>query len=90
MEMFFEAAMVVALCIGVGIQLFRFAAGKSVHIKGDRCTVIAMGVAFLFGGTSKAMMTPIPWIFGLYIVGVWLCYCAAVFSFPGKKGTAHE
>ena len=90
MEIFFEAVMVSAMCVAVGILLCRFAANKSIHLKRDRFTVITMGIGFVFGGICKALIDPIPWILGLYIVGALLCYCAAVFSFPGKEEAAHE
>lgn len=90
MEIFFEAVMVSAMCVAVGILLYRFAANKAIHLKRDRFTVITMGIGFAFGGICKTLIDPIPWIFALYIVGALLCYCAAVFSFPGKEEAAHE
>lgn len=90
MEIFFEAVMVSAMCVAVGILLCRFAANKSIHLKRDRFTVITMGIGFAFGGICEALIDPIPCIFGLYIVGALLCYCAAVFSFRGKEEAAHE
>ena len=90
MENVMEALMVIFLCIAAGIILCRFASNKSVHKKMDRFTVIMIGIGFILGGTCKALMDPIPWIFGLYVVGAWLCYSAVVFSCPSKEGETHE
>lgn len=90
METVFEAIMVVSLCAAVGLLLHRFATNKAVHLKLDRFTVITIGIGFIIGGIGKALMDPIPWVFGLYIVGAWLCYTAAVFSFPTKEEKIHE
>ena len=90
MENVMEEVMVISLCIAVGVMLCRFAKDRSVHKKHDRFTVIAIGIGFVIGGIGKALMDPIPWIFGLYVMGAWLCYTAAVFSFPSKEERAHE
>lgn len=90
MENVMEALMVIAMCFAVGIMLYRFAANKGIHRAMDRITVITIGVGFIIGSISKARIYPVPQIFGLYVLGAWLCYIAAIFSFPGKEGQHHE
>ena len=90
MENVMEAIMVVSLCIAVGVMLCRFVTDRSVHKKQDRFTVITIGIGFVIAGMGKALMDPIAWVFILYIVGAWLSYTAAVFSFPSKEEYAHE
>ena len=89
MELFLEALMILSLCIAVGIMLYRFAANKTVHRKLDRVTVITMGLGFLAGAICRASEEPVAWTFVLYVIGAYLCYTAALFSFPEKEGK-HE
>lgn len=85
-----EALLIICLCAAVGVQVFRFAANKCVHRTMDRFGVIAVGIGFIWGGIRKAMMAPVPWVFVLYIIGAWLCWCAVVFSVPCREGWPRE
>ena len=90
MENIMKAIMVVWLCIAVGVILSWRAMDRSVRKKQDRITVITIGIGFVICGIGGALMDPIPWIFGIYIVGVWLCFAATVFFSPSKEERAHE
>lgn len=90
METFLEGAMAISLCVAAGIMLYRFAANKCVHRRLDRLTVITIGLGFAFGVAEKVLDKSAPWIASFYIVGIWLCYTAVLFSFPDKGGCDHE
>lgn len=89
MELVFEVLMILSLCIAAGIQLYRFAVGKTVHTAVERAAVITMGLGFVMGTAWKLMEQPMSWLFVLYLLGAFLCYSAVLFSFPGKEGR-HE
>ena len=89
MELVFEAFMMLSLCIAAGIQLYRFAVGKTVHTAVERTAVITIGLGFVLGTAWKLMEQPMLWLFVLYLLGAFLCYTATLFSFPGKEGQ-HE
>lgn len=86
MENLFEAIMLCCLCVGMAVMIVRFARQKSVHLKLDRAIVITFGVGFVLGAIGKAVITPVEWTFALYVVGAYLSYTAAIFSFPKIGG----
>ena len=92
MENLFEAIMLCCLCVGMAVMIVRFARQKSVHLKLDRAIVIMFGVGFVLGAIGKAVIAPVEWIFALYVVGAYLSYTAAIFSFPqfGEKNEVSE
>ncbi len=90
MENFLEALMVISFCFAVGIMLYRFATNKCVHRRLDRLTVITIGMGFAFGVAEKVLVKSATWVSSLYVVGIWLCYTAVLFSLPDKGGCNHE
>lgn len=90
MENFLEAVMVISLCFAVGIMLYGFATNKCVYRRLDRLTVITLGMGFVFGMAESVLSESAAWISSLYLVGIWLCYTAVLFSIPGKGAYNHE
>ena len=85
MKSIMEALMILCLCAAVGIMLYRFLKGRSVHKAMDRSAVITIGIGFIAGAVTKAIADPVEWTFVLYISGAMLCYTATLLSFPEKE-----
>ena len=92
MENLFDAFILCWLGVGRAVMLVRIAKQKSVHITLDRSIVITFGVGFVLGAIGKAVIAPVEWTFALYVVGAYLSYTAAIFSFPqfGEKNEVSE
>lgn len=78
------------LCLAVSIMIYRFAHDQAKKILFDRLAVLVLGIGFLAGGLYQVITAPTNWIFILYVLGVYLCYTAMLFSFPGKEAACHE
>lgn len=85
-----EVAILFLLCMAVGAEIVRLAQGRAKKPVHDRIALLVLGLAFLMGGILKAVAHPTSWVFVLYLLGVYLCYTAMLFSFPGKEVQQHE
>ena len=82
--------LLLALCVAVGIMIYRFAQKKAKNVLLERLALLTLGIGFLAGGLYQVISAPTNWIFILYILGVYLCYTAMLFSFPGKEAARPE
>lgn len=89
MDNLFECVMLTCICVAMVIMIVRVSKQRSSNIKLDRALVITFGIGFVFGAIGKAIVAPIEWTFALYVVGAYLAYTAAIFSFP-KFGDENE
>lgn len=85
-----EVTVLFLFCLAVGAEIVRLAQRRVRNVMHDRVILLIMGLAFLIGGIFKAVDNPTSWVFVLYLLGVYLCYTAMLFSFPGKEAKQHE